>query len=190
MIVCGSPRKNGNTNTIVNWCVEGMEEKGAEVEIVHAADLQYKELGCIACMGCKRIKQYRCVIEDEVSDVVAKIPENNVLVFATPVYFFGPTGQLKLFIDRMYSLLKFNPEKEEFVHPMEGIQLGLIATSGGPEDAGLSMVEGVFETLSDITGIELETFLAANVPVDPSIIKGDEELKEKAREFGRMLAEA
>ena len=136
MILSGSPRKNGNTNTVVGWFIEGAREAGAEVELIDAASLKSKFNGCIACLGCQKSDKFECEVDDEIKPVLAQIPEKDVLVFATPVYFFGPNAQLKLILDRMYSLIKFKPYTREIVHNLIHIKLGFISTGGGDFNGG------------------------------------------------------
>jgi len=114
MILCGSPREKGNTVTVVRWVAAAAREGGADVEIVVADKLTYKAYGCTGCMSCQNSDTFRCVIGDDASEVIARIPEQDVLVFATPVYFMGFSAQLKLVIDRMFSLFKIHPESIDY----------------------------------------------------------------------------
>ena len=139
LIVTGSPRKQGNTNTIAGWVADAAREAGAEVRLVNAATLKYKTGGCMACMGCQESEEYRCVIKDEASDIIASIPEYDVLVLASPVYFFSVTAQIKPFIDRMYCLTKFSDTSIQTA--LDHTEFGLIADGAGDMGSGLDLVE-------------------------------------------------
>lgn len=188
MILSGSPRKNGNTNTVVGWFIEGAREAGAEVELIDAASLKSKFNGCIACLGCQKSDKFECEVDDEIKPVLAQIPEKDVLVFATPVYFFGPNAQLKLILDRMYSLIKFKPDTGEIVHNLKHIKLGLISTGGGDINGGLHIVEQTFSTLASFNGSTLESLLVPFASITSDAIRYDKELQERAFAFGRRLA--
>ncbi len=54
MVLSGSPRKNGNTSTVVNWFIEGAKAAGAEVELVDLTKLKSTHHGCIGCLGCQK----------------------------------------------------------------------------------------------------------------------------------------
>ena len=136
MIVTGSPRSNGNTNTLAGWIAEAARGEGAEVEVVNAASLDYKVNGCIACMGCQALPEYECVVHDAAVPILARMPKADVLVFATPVYFFGISAQLKLLMDRMFSLVKLKPEENKLEHAMGGKTLALVASGGGDVGSG------------------------------------------------------
>ena len=188
MILCGSPRREGNTNRIVKWVADGAAEGGAEVEIVDAARMNYKTKGCIACMGCQGSDEFLCTIEDEAQPVIARIPEADVLVMATPVYWFGPTAQLKLFMDRMFSLVKEGAAEGEFTHPLGGMTMALISTAGGEIDGGLSIVNEMFHTAALVLDMKYESFLVPSSPSDPEEMEGNAALRKEAEAFGRRLA--
>ena len=131
VIVCGSPRADGNTNRVVRWVADTARDAGAEIEIIDAAQLDYATNGCTACMGCQKINEYRCVIDDELSPILTRLPEADVVVFATPVYWFGPTAQIKLFIDRMFSLINTGVLPWTTAFENGTTTMAVISTSGG-----------------------------------------------------------
>lgn len=188
MVLSGSPRKNGNTNTVVQWFTDGATEAGASVEVIDITKLTSKFHGCIACMGCQKSDKYECVIDDEVKPVVARIPDADVLVFATPTYFFGPTAQMKSLLDRMYSLIKFNPEKGGYDHNLGKVNVGLIATAGGGIQPGLQFIEDTFKTIAGFTGMGFSSLLVPNAPRETGAIKQDSALRKRATDFGRTIA--
>ncbi len=186
MIVCGSPRKNGNTMTLVNWAKAGAEEAEANVEIVDAAHLNYKTNGCISCFKCQESEEYECVVKDDAAEVLARMPEQDVIVFATPVYFMGVTAQLKLLLDRMFSLVKINPDGT-FKHCLQKPKFGLIVTSGGDENGGLNLTIENMEAATEFYGKELEKFSLPLAPMNPEDLLSDSANKEKALNFGKKL---
>ncbi len=94
--VVGSPRKKGNTHILVSRILEGAKTQGAEVDILFLNDLEIRE--CIGCHACWR--GVECSQRDDMNDVYPKISECDVIVFGTPVYWYGPTALMKGFIDR------------------------------------------------------------------------------------------
>mgnify|MGYP001563644471 FL=1 len=181
MVLSGSPRKNGNTNTVVDWFIKGAADEGADVELVDVAALHTKFNGCIACKGCQKSDEFECVVKDEATPILARIPEMDVLVFATPVFFFGPSAQLKLFIDRMYSLCKFNYTTGEIRHNLGHLRLGLITTGGGDLNSGLNLVEQTFQHLAVQTNHKLESMLVPFAPTNPEDMKLNAELRQRGR---------
>ena len=94
--VVGSPRKNGNTHILVSKILEGAEEGGAFVDILFLNDLHIRE--CDGCHTCWKGKQ--CSKNDDMNSIYPKIIESDIIVFGTPVYWYGPTALMKGFIDR------------------------------------------------------------------------------------------
>ena len=187
-IICGSPRKKGNTNRVVGWVAEAAREAGAEVEIIDAPRLSYKTLGCTGCMACQQSEEYRCVIDDDASPILARLPESDIVVLASPVYWFGPTAQLKVFADRMFSLIKF--VDDEPVTPLAGKTLGVIATAGGEREHGLGLLEQTYQIAAGLMGLPFESLLVPHAPM--RLEQPDEvaAIQKQAEAFGRKLAGA
>lgn len=101
MIINGSPRKNFNTDKLLKEAARGVEEVGAEVEIVHLYGLLYK--GCISCLMCKRkgadIKGL-CFYKDALTPVLEKCLNADAVILGTPVYHSYLTGMLRSFMER------------------------------------------------------------------------------------------
>lgn len=97
LIVSSSFRKNGNSEMLVKEFEKGAKEAGNAVEVVSLRDLN---IGfCRGCLACQ--KSGKCVIRDDVEALAEKMKNANVLVFATPVYYYSVSGQLKTMLDRM-----------------------------------------------------------------------------------------
>lgn len=190
MIITGSPRKDGNTASLVNWVKDGAEGAGAKVKIVDSAKIDYNTHGCIACMGCQRLKKYECIIKDGAHEILKEIPENDVVVFATPVYFMGFTAQIKHIIDRMFSLMKFKPD-HSYTHPMKNTELALIASSGGGLEDGLYLTERTMLAIAQVYNPSkklLKKLLVPYAPMDTHEIVNNEKIKSEALKFGEKLA--
>lgn len=100
--VISSPRKDGNSETIVKAMVEAAKGKGHDVQVFNVATLKDRR-GCIACMGCK--KAGKCVLKDELTPVLDAIREADGVILSTAVYFGQPTGQYRLLEDRFFSFI-------------------------------------------------------------------------------------
>lgn len=96
LILSGSPRKNGNSDLLCDQFAKGALEAGHKVEKIHVAQ---KNIGyCRACYACKNTG--KCVIQDDMAEVLQKMINADVLVLASPVYFYSIDAQLKAVIDR------------------------------------------------------------------------------------------
>lgn len=94
--IVGSPRRNGNTHILVSRILEGAQTAGAEIELLPLRDLQIRE--CDGCHTCWKGRP--CSKKDDMLGIYAKIIASDVLVFGTPVYWYGPTALMKALIDR------------------------------------------------------------------------------------------
>ena len=96
LIISSSPRKGGNSETLAAALAKGTREAGNQVETV---SLREKQVGfCKGCLACLNLGH--CVIQDDAVEIAAKMHDANVLVFATPVYYYCVSGQLKTMLDR------------------------------------------------------------------------------------------
>ncbi len=100
--IVASPRKSGNCVAIVEKMAEAAKENGSEVETFYVNTLDFK--GCQACMACKKAGQ-GCIRKDGLTPALEAIKSADGIILATPDYFGQPTGQYRLFEDRMYGFL-------------------------------------------------------------------------------------
>lgn len=97
LILSGSPRKGGNSDILCDEFMRGALEKGNEVEKIRVAE---KKVGyCRACYYCKK-SGGKCAINDDMAEILQKIIDADVIVLASPVYFYSIDAQLKTVIDR------------------------------------------------------------------------------------------
>lgn len=96
MIISASPRKNGNSDILCTNFKNGALAAGHNVEKI---DLRDKKIGyCIGCYACTKLG--KCFQNDDMNELAKKLENADVIVLATPVYFYSMDAQLKTFIDR------------------------------------------------------------------------------------------
>ncbi|MDR3566153.1 MAG: flavodoxin family protein [Negativicutes bacterium] len=130
----GSPRKTWNTATLLNKALEGGASQGAEVELIHLYDLNYK--GCISCFACKTKdgKSYgKCPVPDDLAPIFKKVEEADAIIFGSPIYLGRITGEMASFLDRLLFqyLVYANPPQSLFPRK---IRTGFIYTMNVPEE--------------------------------------------------------
>lgn len=98
----GSPRRNGNTATLLHKALEGAAAAGAETECVDLYTLNYK--GCISCFSCKRKdkKHGVCAVKDDLAPVLEKVKQADAVLFGSPIYFMNLTSGLQAFLERFF----------------------------------------------------------------------------------------
>jgi len=99
-IVC-SPRKGGNTETLIREALAGAEDAGGDVELVTLAGKAITP--CDACMSC--MKTGECHVKDDMQDIYRILEEADGIILGSPVYFYNVSAQAKILIDRSYAFL-------------------------------------------------------------------------------------
>ena len=95
--IVGSPRKKGNTHILVSTILEGAKANGAKTKLLPLKNLKIKQ--CDGCHVCWKGKP--CNKKDDMNDIYPKLVKHDVIIFGTPVYWYGPTALMKGLIDRL-----------------------------------------------------------------------------------------
>lgn len=182
LAVIGSPRKGGNTDLLVSKIAEGAGAAGAQVEVVRLGELQIRECdGCHACW-----KGRPCSKKDDMLAVYPKIAASEVIVFGTPVYWYGPTALMKAFIDRF---VYFNSETNR---PMvRGKRAAVAIVLEETHEQTWRPVVDFFE--KSVAYLEMElagTIVVPGVGSKGEILKQPERLAEAYRLGSRLAGEA
>ena len=144
LILNGSARKKGNTRTALKQIEKGIDLNNNSVEFIDITD--FKIAGCLGCDGCKRTGV--CVIKDDAVGLVEKIVEADMVIFGSPVYWWGISAQIKLAIDRMY-MKKFEADKKYK-------QIGIVAVGADSlEDEEYELISRQFRCICNYIGWDL-----------------------------------
>jgi multimeric flavodoxin WrbA len=184
--IYGSPRRDGNSATLLKQAVMGARQEGAEVEEVFLRD--YKISPCLEIYQC--IKTGECAIRDDFPQILAKLESSTGIMLASPIFFYTVSAHTKIFMDRCQSLWvrKYWIEKQPFRNAPEtrkGLFISVAATSGKKLfDGAILTVKYFFDVLS--AGL-WKTILCRGVDRKGEIDSQKDYLKE-AFEAGRELA--
>lgn len=102
LIVAASPRRNGNSTILAERAAEGARAAGGEVDLVRIGNM--KIAPCNACDSCRSGQRRGCVVIDDMQGLYPKIKDAGGIIFATPIYWFSASAQMKTFIDRTYAM--------------------------------------------------------------------------------------
>ena len=130
----GSPREDWNTATLLEKALEGAASQGAETELIHLYDLDYK--GCKSCFECKTIggESYgRCSVKDDLTPFLERIEEVDAIILGSPFYFGTASGEMRSFMERlMFPYLKYTaPPRSLFPRK---IKIGFIYTMNARQE--------------------------------------------------------
>ena len=175
LVISSSLRKNSNSDILAVEFARGAEEAGNDVSFV---SLSGKNIGfCNGCLTCN--ETHRCHIRDDVPAIMEKAADSDILVFATPIYYYGMSGQLKTLLDRLNPL---------YGTDVRFTEVYLIATSAesGNRTADRT-VAGVQGWIDCFEGVTLSDVIFAGGVNDPGEISDHPELMRKAYDTGRDI---
>ncbi len=172
--ITGSPRRGANTETMIDQVLSGAEESGASTEKVVLSEMNVNP--CRACNGCQ--KTGKCVIDDDFGSILEKMKESSVWVLSTPVYWWGPTAQMKAFIDRWYGIERSNFRGKEIILT--------VSSNGGASYAQYTV--DMLESIIPYLGMRHVATLQAAGTTGPSYVKNNNALMAKAHQVGKEVA--
>lgn len=154
LAISGSPRgENGNTEALLKPFLRGCQEEGAEIETIYLKDKEIKH--CIGCFTCWTKTPGKCVHRDDMEELLNKISQADIMVYATPLYYYTVTGIMKDFMDRMLPLNNREIIKvgDAYSHPSRSkretpVKTVLISNCGFPGNYNFS---GLLETFKVMT---------------------------------------
>lgn len=130
LIITSSLREQSNSNLLAEALKKGAEENQNNVEII-----SLKENRIAPCVGCGSCQVHgECFMKDKLNDILDKVIDSDVLVFASPTYYYSISGTLKNFIDRTYA--KFNKIKDKDFYYI-----------GSSADPSKESIDGALETI-------------------------------------------
>jgi len=149
LTLLGSPRKNGNTSLLLNEYIKGIKQANREAEVTKVFLHEKKISGCSACDFCHNVSIGQCVIKDDMQELYPLFCQADMVIYATPVYWWSVSAQMKAFIDRCYAL---GLVKDSFA----GKKAALIMTYGGEQpNNGPDLIRTTFEEICAYKEMEL-----------------------------------
>ena len=180
----GSPRQVGNSATIANHFTKTAESLGAQIRTFELNRLSYR--GCQACYACKTGLD-RCVLTDDLSEVLAAVQEADVVVLASPVYYGDITSQLKGFIDRTFSYLVPDYRTNPLPSRLTPKKLVFVLTQGRPDEGMFADIFPRYQGFLTWMGFE-EVRLIRACGIGPGNIDAvPEQVLRQAEETARSL---
>lgn len=180
LILNGGPRLAGNTMELVKAFTEGAEKSGAEVT---RFDLDRMDIhGCKGCLCGGKNPDSPCVQKDDMEKVYPVYKAADVLVFASPLYYWGLTGQLKTALDRLFAVTESDPN---WTTPKKSI--ALLMAAEGNSDANNAPILSYMDSLAGFLDWTNLGHVIAGGNLRLGDIKGKPEIDE-ARAFGAKCA--
>jgi len=195
IIVESSPRKNGNSTLLAREVASGARSVGAEVDTIHLHGMNINP--CIACDACQDSLKKDCVINDDMKEIYPRLRDADVIVWATPIYWFTVSGQIKLFMDRCYALLYLGAAPGEpgeevehtVVSDLSGKKFGVVLTYGDvdPFVSGAVNALRTFQDAARFVGAEIGGYVYGSAAA-PGEVAENKILLQQAYKLGKDLA--
>ncbi|WP_167496457.1 flavodoxin family protein [Desulfopila sp. IMCC35006] len=185
LVVLGSPRKNGNSETLARKVAEAVEKSGGAVEYIRLNDLNMRP--CQGCGGCE--KSGNCVLNDDLTPIFQQVDDADRLVLVSPVYFYGLSAQCKIFGDRFQSRWARRYLLKERFGEGKGRKGYLISTAAtvGPKifDCSILTARYIYDAMDVEYAGEL---LVKGVDKRKAVLEAPDEMA-RAEQFGRDIVE-
>ena len=176
---CGSPRKGGNTETILRKMLQGAESKGAEVVFRDLNSMKIR--GCQGCDWCKERESDFCVQNDDMQTIYKDLVDSDAVVIGSPVYMFQMSAQMKLMIDRLYGILL-----PGFKSKIGEKKLALVFAQGAPEDSFKDYIDAT-EKMLRFLKFNVGDTLVASDSGDYGSVQSNTDILERAFRIGASL---
>ncbi len=183
ILLQGSPRKKGNTARVLKWVEEELIAMGHGVESIYLNSKNLK--GCLACGKCKEHPDtIGCVQTDDIPEILEKMIHAQAVVFASPLYFWGVSAQLKTVIDRTYSLYT-HYHQPDHASLVEGQRQALLVTGAGPWENNAEAAFTAFSRIQNPHKAVHAGELFVGGCTTPEAL--DEKIQNQAQAFARKL---
>jgi len=185
-VIFGSPRKQGNTASLLAPFMDELEKSGAELEYF---DVYEKNIaGCRACLRCQQDKSRAyCVMKDDMQPILDSASKAELLVIAAPIYCWGLPGPVKTVLDRfIYAFCKYYGDDPFGPALLENKKLAFITTCGYPVEKGADLCEQSIKRTAKHCKMEYAGMLAERQRNLKELFM-NEEKEAHARAFAKSL---
>lgn len=184
VIVLGSPRISGNSESLARIVAESVEAEGGEVEYFRLNKMEIRP--CQGCGGCD--KTGICVIKDDMTQVYEQIDKADRLLVVTPIYFYGPSAQTKIFMDRVQAPWARRYNLKERFRQGEGRRGYLLACAATHGKKLFESSELMLRYVLDALEMECGPSLLISGVDERGAAKSQQELVDLARDFGKKIS--
>ena len=175
VIISTSLRNNSNSDILANEFLKGAENEGHFVEKINLKDK--KIAFCKGCLACQINK--KCIIKDDADEIFEKVKKADVIVWATPVYYYSMSGQMKTLIDRLNPL---------FVSPYNFKDVYLIAAAADSDESAIDKtIQGLLGWIECLSKTRLKDVLKATGLTNPAEAKNSVKYLKEAYTMGQNV---
>ncbi len=180
-IVLGSPNAKGNTARLLGAMLSAVDSKSISIKKIELSRLK-RINHCTGCDSCKKNDMHTCVFDDGLNDVIAEVRNSDLLVIASPIYFFNFNSLTKAFIDRLF----YSSEINNNVNILRGKKVALLMTYGLTNviDSGAKNALQSFYDIAKFVGMEIVGIVYGSFGNDQ---EQNESLLNRAKNLGKTI---
>ncbi len=180
-IVLGSPNAKGNTARLVEAVLSVIDTESISIRKIELSKLK-RINHCMGCNSCKKNDMHKCVFDDGLNDVITEVRNSDLLVIASPIYFFNFNSLTKAFIDRLFYSSEINNNE----NILRGKKVAVLMTYGLANviDSGAKNALQSFYDISKFVGLEIIGIVYGSFGDDQ---EQNELLLNKAKNLGKTI---
>jgi multimeric flavodoxin WrbA len=181
--ILGSPRRQGNTSRVMQWIEDALRGQSHEIDRINIVD--FKVNGCKGCFTCKKVADsLGCPQKDDAMEIMSRLMTVDTILYGSPIYFWGPTSQMKALIDRHCSLVTgFGTAQWQSL--LEGKRLGLLVTCEDAVENNVDLMEEFYRRLARY--LKCDHAGALVIPFTTTPDRLDDRVREQAHAFASRL---
>jgi multimeric flavodoxin WrbA len=144
--IFGGPRKKGNTSKVLTWVEDELKVLGHQVERINISSKKIN--GCLGCLKCKEnLNEPGCIQKDDGKLIIDMMVSSDVVIYASPLYYWGFSAQMKAFIDRCHCLYRGVCGSADHTSFVEGQRQALIVTAADPFENNAELILTSFQRI-------------------------------------------
>lgn len=181
-IVLGSPNIQGNTARLAGAMISGMESENIIIKKYELSNLR-DVYHCTGCNACKQDDMHKCIFDDGLNDIISEVRDSDLLVIASPIYFFTFNSLTKAFIDRLF----YSSEIDNDNNLLNGKKVALLLTYGLENimESGAKNALQSFYDISKFVGLKIVGIVYGSIGDNK---KENDILLNKARDLGELVS--
>jgi len=186
LAIVGSPRKGGNTDILVDEAIDAFRGTGGDTEKVVLNNLKIKPCqGCFACMDGDGLDSV-CIQKDDMTELYQKMFSADAFIWATPIYMWSPTAQMKLFLDRLFPFGDY--QKTRWRCALNGKPVGLIIVYAetDPLHSGVFQTRDILKVVAEASGGKV-SFVIHSTVGEKGQVRQNKELIQRVKDSTAML---
>ena len=186
LAIVGSPRKGGNTDILVDEALDAFRSAGGDTEKVFLNSLKIKPCqGCFTCMDGDGLDSV-CIQNDDMTELYQKLFSADAFIWATPIYMWSPTAQMKIFLDRLFPLGNYQKTRWRCAMNDKPVGLIIVYAETDPLHSGVFQTRDILKVVAEASGGKVDFVIHSTVG-EKGQVRQNNELIQRVRNSAVMF---